>query len=61
MRGLGGFLFIAAIASAILPMMDRQLIVFMWIDNWGPGVGWALRGVIAIVGAVMFIKGEPAE
>ena len=41
--------------SFILNMMDRQFTLLMWIDNWGPTVGIAIRVGLIILGALLFI------
>ena len=58
MSGLGGLLIMFAIGSAILPMFGRQFTLFMWIDNWGPTVGWVIRGVMLLVGIALAVGGS---
>lgn len=53
MRSFGTWLIIFAIGSALLPYAGMQFILFMWIDNWGPTVGYIIRGVMAAVGLAL--------
>jgi hypothetical protein len=57
MRGWGITLIFLAIGSAILPLLGRQFILLMWVDMWGPEMGWVLRGGVAALGVVMAIFG----
>ena len=61
MKGLGGFLVLLSIASAILPLIGRQLVIFTWIDNWGSTVAWVIRGIIMLLGLILlFLVGKKA-
>ena len=61
MKSIGGFLAIAGIASAIYNLMGRELIIFTWINTWGPTVGWVIRIAAIVIGAVLFFMGKSAE
>jgi len=50
MRSLGIWLIIFAIGSVLLPRIGLQFIFVAWIDMWGPTIGWAIRGAMAVVG-----------
>jgi len=55
MKGIGGLLVLLGIGSIILPYMGRQFSLLSWIDNWGPTVGWIIRGAMIVVGIILFI------
>lgn len=61
MRGWGITLILLGIGSAILPLMDRQFILLMWIDMWGPTMGWILRGGVITLGILMAVFGAGRE
>ena len=59
--GIGGLLAGAGIISIILHFFDYNLRLLMWIDNWGPGVGWGIRIGLIVVGAIIFLVGRSAQ
>jgi len=54
MRTIGMYMAIAGLASIILQFLDRNLVILMWIDNWGETMGWVIRGGLLVVGAILF-------
>jgi predicted small integral membrane protein len=61
MKKLGGYMFFFGVGSIILDMLGRQFIILAWIDMWGPQVGWAIRIGLAVVGAVLWLRGNSQE
>ena len=67
MSSLGGTLILAGLASIVLNLIDYNLTILMWIDNWGNAVGWGIRVAIVALGVVIVALGagqadeEPAE
>lgn len=59
MRTIGIYLIIAGAGSILLNMIGFEFKLLMWIDNWGPTVGWAIRGGAIVVGAILFFLGKP--
>ena len=56
LKGLGGFLALAGVVSAVLSFVGYELRLLMWIDSWGTGVGWGIRGALLVGGlALMFL------
>lgn len=60
MKSLGMYMAIAGIASIGLLFMDMNLAILVWIDSWGPTVGWAIRIGFVVLGAAIFFL-SPAE
>ena len=54
LSGLGGLLALFGILSSVLYLLNRNLTILMWIDRWGPAVGWGIRGGLVVVGAILF-------
>lgn len=55
MGTLGVWLLIFGVGSIILNQLGREFTILMWIDMWGPSVGWGIRiGMIAL-GAVLLL------
>ena len=50
------FLIIMAVGSALLPYIGIQFIVLAWIDTWGSGPGWIIRGVLLVLGIGLLVK-----
>lgn len=55
MRSLGGFMILMGAGSFVLNMMDMQFTLLMWIDNWGPTVGIAIKVGLIILGALLLV------
>lgn len=53
MRSLGGTIILLTIGSAILPFFNVQFILMSWVDNWGPTMGWVIRGGLLLLGILM--------
>lgn len=54
LSSLGGLLALFGVVSSVLYFLKMNLRILMWIDSWGPTVGWAIRGGLVVVGAVLF-------
>lgn len=58
MKSIGGYLFLFGIGSIILDFLNMQFKLLMWIDNWGPTVGWSIRIGLTVVGAALWFLGR---
>jgi len=61
MKSIGGLLVLLGAASFVLNMMEREFTLIMWIDNWGPTVGSAIRIGMIVVGAGLWFLGNKKE
>lgn len=61
MKKLGGYMFFFGVGSALLYLFNMEFIVLSWIETWGPNVGWLIRGALAVVGAILWLKGNSDE
>lgn len=52
---------IAGIASIVLLFMNMNLKLLMWIDMWGPTVGWAIRIGLLVGGAALYFLSPAKE
>ncbi len=61
LASVGAFFAAAGAISIILNILyvfkivSLELRIFMWIDNWGTAIGWAIRIGIVIAGAALFL------
>lgn len=56
LTGLGVLLALYGVLSSILYFFDYNLTILMWVDLWGPLVGWGLRaGFIVGGGGLAFV------
>jgi hypothetical protein len=57
MRSIGSILLICGLVSATLKLFFPYMVVLvlMWVDNWGNGVGWAIRIGCVVVGGLLLL------
>jgi hypothetical protein len=58
MQGIGGFLVLMGAGSFVLHFMDMEFRLLGWVDNWGPGVGNAIRVGMIVVGGIIWFLGK---
>jgi hypothetical protein len=61
MRFFGAFIMVVGLLSAGAYFLEMNFIFLSWINNWGPGMSWVLRGGIVLVGLIMYIAGKPSD
>lgn len=61
MKSIGGYMFLFGVGSIILYFLNMQFVILAWIDTWGPTVGWAIRGALAAVGAILWLVGNTQQ
>ncbi len=54
MRSIGSFLVIMGVGSIALHFFNYEFKLLMWIENWGPTVGWVIRGAMIVVGGIIW-------
>lgn len=50
MASLGWYLIIAGVGSGLMTFFNYEFSLLMWIDNWGDGVAWLIRGALILTG-----------
>ncbi len=60
MKSIGALLIILGLASIGLNLFDTgiELKFLSRIDQWGANIGWAIRGGIVVLGALLWIIGN---
>ncbi len=53
---LGRFLLGYSLASAVLNWIGYEFILLSWVNHWGEGMGWIIRVLAGIVGAVLMVS-----
>lgn len=61
MKSIGGYLFFFGLGSIILDFINMQFMLLMWIDNWGPSVGWTIRIGLLVAGGALWLLGRNQE
>lgn len=56
--GIGMFMMAAGVISALLSFVGYELRILMWIEMWGSGMAWVIRGGL-VVGGIALV-GIPA-
>ena len=57
MKKVGIWFMVFGFGSIALNFFGMEFRLLMWVDSWGPMVGWAIRIAIAVAGVVMFALG----
>ena len=60
MASLGWYLIIGGVGSSLLAFFDYEFSLLMWIDNWGDGFAWLIRGAFILVG-MWFVSREAQQ
>ncbi|MDG2389896.1 MAG: hypothetical protein P8M30_11305 [Planctomycetaceae bacterium] len=55
LKSLGSTMFIFGIGSILLNLIHVEFLLLMWVDLWGPEIGWAIRIGMIVVGALLWI------
>lgn len=50
MAQFGKYLIMFGVISGGLSLFNYELTLLMWIENWGSGVAWLIRGALILVG-----------
>ncbi len=61
MKNIGGLMVLFGGGSILLGFVGYEFSLMMWVDNWGTGTGWIIRGALIVVGAVLWLKGEDVD
>lgn len=61
MKSIGMYLAIFGIGSIVLNQFGYEFSILMWIDNWGPTVGWTIRISAIVIGAALFFLGKDEQ
>ena len=57
LKSLGSTMLFFGIGSMILNFIYVEFLLMMWVDLWGPEVGWAIRVAMIVVGALLWFFG----
>ena len=53
MGSFGWYLIIAGVGSGLLSAFDYEFSLLMWIDTWGSGFAWLIRGAFILTGLAL--------
>jgi len=53
MGSLGKYLIFFGIGSAVLSFFEYEFSLLIWVDTWGDGVAWLIRGAFILVGLAL--------
>lgn len=59
MRSLGFLLLVLGVGSSVVHFMDMEMRLLQWIDTWGEGAAWGIRGGLAVLGLLLIKFGKP--
>ena len=55
---LGILIALFAVASMVMWIANLNFRIFIWIDMWGPEIGWGIRIAIAAIGIYIYRTGD---
>lgn len=55
MANEGWYLVFFGAGSALLHLFDREFVILSWIETWGDGTAWMIRGGMIALGAVLMM------
>lgn len=58
MKLIGTTLLLFGLGPVFLDMVGREIVFLVWIDQWGPDIGWAIKAVMIAIGAVLLLPSE---
>jgi len=58
MKLIGTTLLLFGLGPMFLDMVGREIVFLVWIDQWGPEIGWALKAAMIAIGAVLLMPSE---
>ncbi|MGI9544472.1 MAG: hypothetical protein ACR2MX_14525 [Cyclobacteriaceae bacterium] len=61
MSRIGSYMAIFGAGSVILSFFNVEFRILMWIESWGPTVGWAIRIGLLVLGLVLIYAGRTKE
>ena len=61
MKSIGGLMVLFGAGSIVLGFIGYEFTLMMWVDNWGPTVGWIIRGALIVVGGALWLMGAKSE
>lgn len=61
MKKIGGWMFVFGVGSAILHLFGLEFRLLMWIEAWGPGMAWLIRGLLAVGGGLIWLTSRDPE
>ena len=57
MRSIGGTMFFFGVGSVVLLFLNMQFFLLVWIDFWGPTIGWIIRAGLIVLGGGLWLAG----
>lgn len=63
MASFGAYLIFFGVGSAVLSFFEYELSLLMWVDTWGDGFAWLIRGAFILFGLAIVsseAKKQPA-
>ena len=61
MASLGWYLIIFGAGSGLMSLFDYEFSLLMWIDNWGDGFAWLIRGAFILTGMWLISREQQAR
>jgi hypothetical protein len=58
---VGSGMALFGLASSILYFLDYNLRILMWVDLWGPTMGWLIRAGLIVGGGVLFVAAKAMD
>ena len=58
MKLIGTTLLLCGLGPVFLDMVGREIVFLVWIDQWGPEIGWAIKAALIAIGVFLLLPSE---
>ena len=57
----GAVIALYVMVSSVFHIIGHNMRLLVWVDQWGPAVGWVIRVLLIVIGGVMYYIGRKSE
>jgi hypothetical protein len=61
MASLGWYLIIFGVGSGLMSIFNHEFTLLTWIDSWGDGFAWLIRGGFILGGMALVSRGQKQQ
>ena len=61
MSSLGWYLIMFGVGSGLMSLFSYEFTLLMWIDTWGDGFAWLIRGAFILAGMALLSREQKLQ